>query len=127
MANYMGKRRLKSVLFCYLNERPEITFALRRAQREYGEEHLFFYKKFQGSEWLEARVRVKGRVYEFHMCVQGTTGKRISLKELESVEDREEKVTWRGYAYYNSEFKPIAGDGKLFCESLEKVKGKIRK
>ncbi len=98
MTNYMGKRRLRSILLQMLSDRPEL-------QAQFKDEHSFMkYKFYNGSEWLEVQL---GR-YRFEIYATGATCKAVSFEEYRTDEygdiiSQHNRIVTK----YNENFEPF--------------------
>lgn len=129
MTNYLGKQRLKKILFNYLsNRRPLLLAELRRECKEYHNVNIISYRRGHDSEWLETKVHSEGTIYCFKLWASGSSAKYISLDEssIRTVEEREKYVSKSKYhCYYDSDFNPIDGrmsDTQLVCNDIGKKK-----
>lgn len=121
MTNYFGKSRLIKLFYHYISNRTEYFKSFKAAVKEYGKETMFCYKKYRGSEWLEAHHEG----YHFNFYVFGHSTKTIDFKEFQyNCESDEGELLnkIRIISYYTADFYPALNnkDKSLDCYTIAK-------
>lgn len=128
MTNYFGKQRLTRILYNYLAQSaPEKLAELKRELKAAGEyrKDEIRYKKYRGSEWLNASICFADIEYRFEIYAfysfGGAGGKRVTLREYKVIDgERGDIVTeaFSGFAYYDKDFNTITNTTDKYSELL---------
>ncbi len=105
MTNYMGKRRLQSILMQMLSDRPEMQAKIKK------ERDFMQYKTYRGSEWLKIWLGT----CRFEIYADGVRGKAVCFEEYRCDDEDayyDEKMLQynRIVTKYNENFEPLPLD-----------------
>ena len=122
VVNYFEKERMKKIMLHFLSDRPHLIKGLHDEDFIYAKSFKFEKVRYYAKEKLVLKVydSESDRYIRFLLLSDTlvTCHNYVMLEEAFVSEHRTYTNTYR--AWYDENFRPYAGDEKLFCEDISK-------